>query len=282
MWDALKRAGGPNGLSPSVVKNASVHRGQQGIFRDQQATRSLTPDGTGVTVGVLHTGTSYADDLSSDGVIYHYPATKRGERDANEIAATKRCGELQLPLFVVETPDPGSKVRNVHMGWVAEYDDATGQILILFSNDPPPFRSSDEDEDSDAPFTLRPLRTSGTAVTKTRPNQARFRFAVLRRYGSSCALCGVTDPHLLQAAHLCPVEDGGSDDPRNGLVLCLNHHRAVDVGLIRVNPNSLRVLAANGHELASFRVERSSISHLAHQPETEALEWHWTKHDERK
>ena len=151
MWDELKKAGGPNGLRPSVIKEAGVHRGQQGIFRDQQATGSLTPDGTGVTVGLLHTGTSYADDLTSDGMIYHYPATNRGERDANEIAATKHCGELRLPLFVVETPSLGATVRNVHMGWVTEYDDATSQILILFSTEPLPFRDSDENEDDESP-----------------------------------------------------------------------------------------------------------------------------------
>ena len=37
MWDALKKAGRAERLSPSAGKEAGVHRGQQGIYRDQQA-----------------------------------------------------------------------------------------------------------------------------------------------------------------------------------------------------------------------------------------------------
>jgi hypothetical protein len=33
----------------------------------------VTPEG--VAVGLLHTGSSYADDLAEGGVIYHYPQT---------------------------------------------------------------------------------------------------------------------------------------------------------------------------------------------------------------
>jgi hypothetical protein len=118
MWSVLKQAGGPSGLSPSVIKETGVHRGQQGVFRDQRTTASLTPEGTGVTVGLLHTGTSYADDMTTDGVIYHYPVTNRpGPRDRNEVSATKLCGELGLPLFVVETPERTPTVRDVHIGW---------------------------------------------------------------------------------------------------------------------------------------------------------------------
>ena len=127
-------------------------------------------------------------------------------------------------------------------------------------------------------FALRASRESGTARTRTRPNQARFRFAVFRRYGSSCAFCGISDPDLLQASHICPVQEGGSDDARNGLVLCLNHHRAMDMGFIRVNPDTLLVSASEGHQLAALRIERPSLSHLSRQPATEALEWHAHKH----
>jgi len=45
---------------------------------DKSRTGELTPDGMGVAVSVLHTGRSYADDLSEDSLLYHYPATNRG------------------------------------------------------------------------------------------------------------------------------------------------------------------------------------------------------------
>jgi len=56
----------------------------------------------GVTVSVLHTGSSYPDDLANDGVIYHYPTTSRPPgRGASEIEATKEAARLRLPIFVV-------------------------------------------------------------------------------------------------------------------------------------------------------------------------------------
>ena len=228
MWGALKEMGGPRGVSPSSVRQAGVYGGAQGIFRDLEKTAPLSPDGTGVTVSVLHTGSSYADDLTGDGVIYHYPVTNRpGQRDHNKVSATKLCGELGLPVFVVETPESTPTVRDVHIGWVAEHDDVSGQLLILFGDDPKPFGGSGQD-DEDTRFVLKAKRRQHSAQAKTRPDQARFRFAVLRRYGTTCALCRIQTSDLLQAAHICPVTEGGSDDPRNGLVLCLNH-----LGLIR-------------------------------------------------
>ncbi len=118
MWAELIARGGPAGVVPQLVKELRIHKGQQGIFRDQGRTGSLTPTGSGVAVGVLHRGTAYVDDLHDDGVIYHSPKTDRGARDGNEIAALVACRDLQLPLFVVVTPEPGARVRVVHRGWV--------------------------------------------------------------------------------------------------------------------------------------------------------------------
>jgi hypothetical protein len=46
---------------------------------------------------------------------------------------------------------------------------------------------------------------------------------------------------LLQAAHLRRKAEGGSDHPRNGLVLCALHHLAYDRGLWAIEPSSLEV-----------------------------------------
>src|SRR5262249_52488857 len=51
---------------------------------------------------ILHTGRHYPDDLSDDGVIYHYPTTKRpAGRDAAEVQATKNAAALSLPIFAI-------------------------------------------------------------------------------------------------------------------------------------------------------------------------------------
>ena len=62
-----------------------------------------------MTVGVLHTGRSYPDDLMPDGIVYHYPRTKRPGQDAQEVSATKAAMELGLPVFVIVQPDSSSR-----------------------------------------------------------------------------------------------------------------------------------------------------------------------------
>jgi hypothetical protein len=55
-------------------------------------------------------GSAYDDDLFEDGVIYHFPVTKRpGRRDASETAAIRNLFELRLPVFVI-TPTPSNGI----------------------------------------------------------------------------------------------------------------------------------------------------------------------------
>lgn len=277
IWRELKARGGPNAVPPALIKELRIHRGQQGVFRDLEVTVHLAALPAGIAVGVLHTGTRYADDLTEDGVIYHYPYTERGERDANEIAAMKACRKIDLPLFVVIKPSLNSPTRDVRLGWVQEDDDDSGQILIKFSDSdtpPPHLQTWNVDQQ---PFALRVERNGRHSRTKVRPNQWRFRFDVLKRYGSACAVCAIRRSELIQAAHLCSVEESGSDDPRNGLVFCLTHHRAFDAGLFRIDPDTLQLNAGDGVQtLEELGITRSSIGHLQRLPHREALSWAWS------
>ena len=107
MWDRLAQSGGPRKAKPQLLRDLGIYGGAQGIWVDKERTRKLTNSGTGVTVGVLHTGSSYADDLSDDGVLYHYPTTARSPgRDQSEVDATKAAGRFGLPVFVIHYPTP--------------------------------------------------------------------------------------------------------------------------------------------------------------------------------
>jgi putative restriction endonuclease len=77
MWNSLLAAGGPKLAQPTLLRELGIYGGGQSIWVNKQRTGSLTDSGTGVIVGVLHTGRTDADDLSADGVLYHYPATNR-------------------------------------------------------------------------------------------------------------------------------------------------------------------------------------------------------------
>jgi|SRR6266496_3257509 len=93
-------------------------------------TSQLTEDGIGATVGLLHTGSSYPDDISDDAVLYHYPKTGRPpSRDKSEVDATKAAGKLRLPVFVIKYPTPNSSFRQVHLGWVEDWDDSAPHLF---------------------------------------------------------------------------------------------------------------------------------------------------------
>lgn len=83
-----------------------------------------------------------------------------------------------------------------------------------------------------------------------RPAQAAFRRKVLAAYGSRCFLTGTSFPHVLQAAHIRPVNSQGSDLEQNGVCLRSDIHELFDAGHIRIdtvgNVRMSEALAANG------------------------------------
>jgi putative restriction endonuclease len=259
-----------------VLRDLGIYGGAQGVWVDKARTGSLTEDTTGVTVGLLHTGSSYADDLSDDGVLYHYPATNRPRgRDLSEIEATKAAGRLGLPVFVITYPSPGSTRRNIYLGWVESWDDSLETFLITFGDSQPAPPVSETEEQ---PFRLVEERRTARSQVDARLGQQRFKFYVFKRYGERCAVCGISAPQLLDAAHLRPKRENGSDDPRNGLVLCASHHRALEAELFAIEPGSLRIrYTASGPDADPLRMDYSTLEHLPKKPHTEALEWLWGK-----
>jgi len=274
LWDSFGRGARADGLSPGQVREVGIYGGAQGVWVDKSRTQHVAPGG--VAVGLLHTGRRYADDLSADGVLYHYPQTTRAGKDEAEIQATKNAGELQLPVFVVTRADRRPSARRVHLGWVEGWDDEAQVFLVTFQDEPPAAAPNDEAED-DQGFSLEGQQRSRRQATVTsRPGQQRFKFRVLKRYGSRCALCRISTLDVLDAAHIKPVAERGSDHPANGLVLCASHHRAFDRDLVRIEPGSLSILTApNGPALDTLGVEYRSLAHLRRLPHPEAVAWRW-------
>ena len=62
-----------------------------------------------------------------------------------------------------------------------------------------------------------------------------FRWKILNAFGKQCAVCRCAEEKILEAAHIKAVADGGSDDVRNGICLCANHHRMFDKKLIQID-----------------------------------------------
>jgi len=84
-----------------------------------------------------------------------------------------------------------------------------------------------------------PERRYALRLVRQRLHQATFREAVLGAYGGRCAVSGLPEPRLLDAAHIIAdgEEDFGQPIVPNGLPLSKVHHAAFDANLIGIDPD---------------------------------------------
>jgi hypothetical protein len=84
LWEQIS-AGDAANVEPSALRSIRVYGGAQGIWVDKTMTGTLSPDGQGVTVSILHTGRHYPDDLAV-----------RSDGFANRRFNERGCGALLL------------------------------------------------------------------------------------------------------------------------------------------------------------------------------------------
>ncbi|MCL1067450.1 HNH endonuclease [Shewanella olleyana] len=73
----------------------------------------------------------------------------------------------------------------------------------------------------------------------SRPSQPRFRKDVLQSGDGVCILSGVNIKEALQACHIIPVQNNGSDDKSNGILLRADLHTLYDKGHILIDEEGL-------------------------------------------
>ncbi|MGH1549204.1 HNH endonuclease [Leifsonia poae] len=259
-------------VDSSAVRRLGLYAGQAGIYRDAANSKAQL-GGDGLALSLRHNGASYNDDLSDDGLIYHYPLTKRiGRHDEAEVASAKAAYEHSMPLFVI-LGSKDSRSRTLRLAYIQDFDDEARIFLVVFIDEVA--SSEPVDEVNFSLFESRDDR--GLAIIRKRPNQQRFKFEVLRMYGAGCAVCGVREPALITAAHIVPKKAKGADDPRNGLPLCANHHLAFDAGLWRIAPGNYRVVTPERTTLEDLQITRADLSHLPQLPHEEGLAWSWKR-----
>lgn len=83
-------------------------------------------------------------------------------------------------------------------------------------------------------------------IVKARINQSIFRQLIIERY-AHCCICSVENPALLIASHIKPWVACNPDeklDVENGLLLCSNHDKLFDKGLITIE-NDGKICVSN-------------------------------------
>ncbi|MFI8917153.1 HNH endonuclease [Streptomyces sp. NPDC053513] len=116
---------------------------------------------------------------------------------------------------------------------------------------------------------------SRAGLRRYRPDQERFRRAVLARYDHRCPLSGIAVPEMLEAAHLLPDAEGGSADAGNGLLMNAALHAAFDQHLFAIHPEGLDVVVRpNGPSAADMGIIHTRLT-AQRLPNRLALQWRY-------
>jgi len=136
--------------------------------------------------------------------------------------------DLQIPVIYFLGTAPGLYQANVPT-FIVGFDPKALKAKLVFS----------EVEAATAPPQSALERRYALRMVKQRLHQASFREMVLSAYNGRCAISGLPEPLLLDAAHI--IDDGderlGQPTVKNGLPLSKIHHAAFDNHMIGIDPD---------------------------------------------
>ena len=99
------------------------------------------------------------------------------------------------------------------------------------------------------------------ANTTVRKGQGRFREKVMENYHSTCAVCEISEPALVEASHVLPIRNiESAGDVENGVCLCVLHHRMLDKGYICFDFDYNLILSDNMPEYLKDTCVKKKIS----------------------
>jgi putative restriction endonuclease len=109
--------------------------------------------------------------------------------------------------------------------------------------------------------------------SRRRARDAAFTRLVRDTYNERCAVCGSKrespngNPEV-EAAHIYPKQQGGSDDVRNGIALCKLHHWAFDTGWLSLSDEH-EVLVKDAPEWNGYHEFKQLEGNRIHLPNEE-------------
>lgn len=167
---------------------------------------------------------------------YDYSPEGRGGSPAMTLStnrALQKCMEDGVPVGVLRQVASVRGQRRYEirgLGYVTGFDGSHFRIRGE------PIDVSRRPLEATASLEFRPFEDVAPHLEPTlrRIRDVRFKLEVRRVYHERCSLCNLgyrlgSTPLALEAAHVIPVQNHGtSDDIRNGLLLCSNHHTLFD------------------------------------------------------
>jgi hypothetical protein len=178
---------------------------------------------------------------------------------------TKRQDGKEEATFVIGRLG-GEQFLERLSAYVAECRRLARQVLRETDADPEPFN----------PSSVNDSREKVIRSVISRRGQAKFRDALRKCYGDSCAITGCNILDLLEAAHITPFLGQATNNLSNGLLLRSDIHTLFDCYLLAIHPDKMTVVL---HP----KLRQSEYSHLQGKglrsgqtaPSTDALKQHF-------
>ena len=171
--------------------------------------------------------------------------------------------ELRLPVLYFLGIKPGRYMAN--LAYLEDWDPGALKVQIVFAH-PDRIGEIQERLDAAAPADA-PERRYALQECRQRVHQPVFRAALIDAYRGRCAISGLPEERLLDAAHIVPDRDPELGQPvvANGLLLSKIHHAAFDQNLIGITPDcrlevSERLLEQNDGPMLALLTELSGRS----------------------
>lgn len=164
---------------------------------------------------------------SEDLVEYAFMGTNP---DAADNRWLREACEQKIPIIYFIGIAPGRFLAQVP-AFIAAWDRHALKAMVGFGQPAAHGGAAFPDE--------QPARRYALSAVKQRLHQATFRQAVLTAYDGRCALTGLPEPMLLDAAHIISDKHEALGQPvvPNGLPLSKIHHAAFDAHLIGIDPD---------------------------------------------
>lgn len=164
---------------------------------------------------------------SEDLVEYAFMGTNP---DAADNRWPREACEQKIPIIYFIGIAPGRFLAQVP-AFIAAWDRHALKAMVGFGQPAAHGGAAFPDE--------QPARRYALSAVKQRLHQATFRQAVLTAYDGRCALTGLPEPMLLDAAHIISDKHEALGQPvvPNGLPLSKIHYAAFDAHLIGIDPD---------------------------------------------
>jgi hypothetical protein len=262
------------------IQDSGFYGGQPGIYYEESTTKELTSDGSGIALGIMHRD-GY-DDIERDTGSLIYEHQEKHKPDSDSIKSLQHACKNMMPVFVITKAKP--KRWHVQIAWIVECHVSDGLSLICFSRHDGESLGDISDEEE---FRLNAERPGKHWIMVYRSLRDRkFKKGLLSFYNNRCVLTGVSIADVLDGAHIRGVAEDGSDDIRNGLLLCANVHRAFDAHLFAIHPETLEITdRTDGELLKELHIDANALIHIrdggGHVPHRDALDWRWEKTREK-